>query len=241
MSKGEVERIWLPFVPWLLIACALLPERWRRPAWRSRWWSRSSSSTCSSPAGELSHRRLRIRQADQFAADPPARQTAVGSSSCGSVANSAVRHEPAAGHARKRGGGELRDALRRVRCVGGEAELGGGQGRARRRRGGRRRRGTRRSPRARGPPAAAASSSATSRIETGVPGADVVRRARLGGRVGHGVDREQVGAGDVVRRARSRASGHRPRRRAVPRPRSSEDRKIAATPEYGVSRGMPGP
>jgi hypothetical protein len=30
MSKGEVERIWLPFVPWLLIACALLPERWRR-------------------------------------------------------------------------------------------------------------------------------------------------------------------------------------------------------------------
>lgn len=30
MSKGEVERIWLPFVPWLLISCALLPERWRR-------------------------------------------------------------------------------------------------------------------------------------------------------------------------------------------------------------------
>ncbi len=30
MSKGEVERIWLPFVPWLLVACALLPERWRR-------------------------------------------------------------------------------------------------------------------------------------------------------------------------------------------------------------------
>jgi hypothetical protein len=31
MSKGEVERIWLPFVPWLLVACALLPGRWRRP------------------------------------------------------------------------------------------------------------------------------------------------------------------------------------------------------------------
>jgi hypothetical protein len=31
-SKGEVERIWLPFVPWLLIACALLPPRWRRVA-----------------------------------------------------------------------------------------------------------------------------------------------------------------------------------------------------------------
>ena len=30
MSRAEVERIWLPFVPWLLIGCALLPERWRR-------------------------------------------------------------------------------------------------------------------------------------------------------------------------------------------------------------------
>jgi hypothetical protein len=30
MSKAEVERIWLPFVPWLLVATALLPERWRR-------------------------------------------------------------------------------------------------------------------------------------------------------------------------------------------------------------------
>lgn len=32
MSKAEVERIWLPFVPWLLVMCALLPPRWRRPA-----------------------------------------------------------------------------------------------------------------------------------------------------------------------------------------------------------------
>lgn len=31
MSKAEVERIWLPFVPWLLLTTALLPERWRRP------------------------------------------------------------------------------------------------------------------------------------------------------------------------------------------------------------------
>jgi methylthioxylose transferase len=31
MSKAEVERIWLPFAPWLLLACALLPESWRRP------------------------------------------------------------------------------------------------------------------------------------------------------------------------------------------------------------------
>ncbi len=30
MSRAEVERIWLPFVPWLLISCALLPHRWRR-------------------------------------------------------------------------------------------------------------------------------------------------------------------------------------------------------------------
>lgn len=30
MSKAETERIWLPFVPWLLLGCALLPERWRR-------------------------------------------------------------------------------------------------------------------------------------------------------------------------------------------------------------------
>ena len=29
-SKAEVERIWLPFVPWILLSCALLPERWRR-------------------------------------------------------------------------------------------------------------------------------------------------------------------------------------------------------------------
>ena len=32
MSKAEVERIWLPFVPWLLVSTALLPDRWRRPA-----------------------------------------------------------------------------------------------------------------------------------------------------------------------------------------------------------------
>jgi hypothetical protein len=30
MSRAEVERIWLPFVPWLLISCALLPSSWRR-------------------------------------------------------------------------------------------------------------------------------------------------------------------------------------------------------------------
>ena len=30
MSKSEVERIWLPFVPWLTVSVALLPEPWRR-------------------------------------------------------------------------------------------------------------------------------------------------------------------------------------------------------------------
>jgi hypothetical protein len=30
MSKAEVERIWLPFVPWLTISLALLPGSWRR-------------------------------------------------------------------------------------------------------------------------------------------------------------------------------------------------------------------
>ena len=30
MSKAEVERIWLPFVPWLLLGAALLPQRWVR-------------------------------------------------------------------------------------------------------------------------------------------------------------------------------------------------------------------
>lgn len=30
MSRAEVERIWLPFAPWILVGCALLPERWRR-------------------------------------------------------------------------------------------------------------------------------------------------------------------------------------------------------------------
>lgn len=31
MSKGEVERIWLPFTLWIVTAAALLPPSWRRP------------------------------------------------------------------------------------------------------------------------------------------------------------------------------------------------------------------
>jgi hypothetical protein len=30
MSKAEVERIWLPFIPWMLVGTALLPPRWVR-------------------------------------------------------------------------------------------------------------------------------------------------------------------------------------------------------------------
>ncbi len=30
MSRAEVERIWLPFIPWVTLSLALLPERWRR-------------------------------------------------------------------------------------------------------------------------------------------------------------------------------------------------------------------
>ena len=52
MSKAEVERIWLPFVPWLLLSCALLPERWRTRGLSARLSSPWPSSTCSSPVGE---------------------------------------------------------------------------------------------------------------------------------------------------------------------------------------------
>ncbi len=30
MSRAEVERIWLPFVPWLLVGTALLSPQWRK-------------------------------------------------------------------------------------------------------------------------------------------------------------------------------------------------------------------
>lgn len=32
MSKAEVERIWLPFIPWITLSLGLLPTRWARPA-----------------------------------------------------------------------------------------------------------------------------------------------------------------------------------------------------------------
>ena len=31
MSRSEVERIWLPFMPWLTLAVVALPDRWQRP------------------------------------------------------------------------------------------------------------------------------------------------------------------------------------------------------------------
>ncbi|GAB3113697.1 glycosyltransferase family 39 protein [Streptomyces calidiresistens] len=39
MSKAETERIWLPFVVWLIPAAALLPERW------VRWWLPAQAAT----------------------------------------------------------------------------------------------------------------------------------------------------------------------------------------------------
>ena len=36
MSRAEVERIWLPFIPWLTVAVAALPERWMRGALASQ-------------------------------------------------------------------------------------------------------------------------------------------------------------------------------------------------------------
>ncbi|MQS08764.1 hypothetical protein [Streptomyces alkaliphilus] len=39
MSKAETERIWLPFVMWLIPAAALLPDRW------ARWWLPAQAAT----------------------------------------------------------------------------------------------------------------------------------------------------------------------------------------------------
>jgi hypothetical protein len=32
VTRGEVERIWLPLAPWLVLSCAAIPRRWLRPA-----------------------------------------------------------------------------------------------------------------------------------------------------------------------------------------------------------------
>ena len=53
MSRAEVERIWLPFVPWLMVGCALLPERWRRPGLALQVVLALPSSTCCRPAGDV--------------------------------------------------------------------------------------------------------------------------------------------------------------------------------------------
>lgn len=39
LSKGEVERIWLPFTPWLLVACGSLPSAIRRWALSLQVWT----------------------------------------------------------------------------------------------------------------------------------------------------------------------------------------------------------
>ena len=61
MSKAEVERIWLPFVPWLMLSVALLP---RAVAALGRCSSRSSArwwcSSCSTRAGDVPLSRSRM-------------------------------------------------------------------------------------------------------------------------------------------------------------------------------------
>ena len=88
--------------------------------------------------------------------------------------------------------------------------------------------------RAAAPPSASAA--AISPTVRGVP------EATLNGPCGRPpLQREHVGPGDVARRGRSRAAGRRPRTPAARRPAASAERKIAATPAYGVSRGIRGP
>ena len=59
MSKAEVERIWLPFVPWLTARHArCCPTRWRRWGSGSRWSAAAAAcSTCSTRAGDGSRLR----------------------------------------------------------------------------------------------------------------------------------------------------------------------------------------
>ena len=52
MSKAEVERIWLPFVPWLLISSALLPRRWRTCGLARPGGRRPGRAAPAQPAGE---------------------------------------------------------------------------------------------------------------------------------------------------------------------------------------------
>ena len=81
---------------------------------------------------------------------------------------------------------------------------------------------------------------ATSRMETGEPEQTLYAAIAPVGR--------ETTASRAARLARATSSTCTKSRTCPPSsktrgasPRSSEDRKIAATPEYGVSRGMPGP
>ena len=109
----------------------------------SRWCWRSSCSTCSSPAGDQpAAARHRRHGAWRASTSVPIR--AVRSEFCAPPRRCASRLPT---HSRSGADGELRDALL-GRDLGGEAELGGRRARVRRRCGGRRRGGSRRSPRA---------------------------------------------------------------------------------------------
>ena len=43
LSKGEVERIWLPFMPWISVAVISLVRRWPREA--ARWLAAQAGLT----------------------------------------------------------------------------------------------------------------------------------------------------------------------------------------------------
>ncbi len=55
MSKAEVERIWLPFVPWLTLSVVLLPHAGADGdsacSWSPPWWSSTSSTRRGDQAG----------------------------------------------------------------------------------------------------------------------------------------------------------------------------------------------
>ena len=83
MRRTEVERIGLPFVPWLLLSCALLPEPWRRRGLVVRV---GAGAGCPAPAAH----RLVSACASSWSESARTQARAAGSSACGSVVPSRV-------------------------------------------------------------------------------------------------------------------------------------------------------
>ena len=83
MSRAEVERIWLPFVPWLLLSCALLPERVAPPR------ARGPGGAGAGRPAPAAHR-LVSACASSRSDSSRTQARAAGSSACGSVVPSWV-------------------------------------------------------------------------------------------------------------------------------------------------------